>query len=200
VAAVCQLLCDGSPTVGAVQLPHSAPHGTAPAARTWCASDWLPTADGAPLRPRQAAQRTNASCRRPPRAKHEPAEERHTAAPAAQDTMDAYDLLPKSATASWKLSGTFSTSVAVLCAAAVAALSAFVELRPLDDAHVQRYHMYFIHVAIMIFVGFGFLMTFLRRYSYSAVGLNFFASCQLAIGPIVMLMFVLVGGAVQQVG
>jgi ammonium transporter Rh len=29
---------------------------------------------------------------------------------------------------------------------------------------------------VMIFVGFGFLMTFLKRYSYSAVGLNFVLS------------------------
>ncbi len=35
----------------------------------------------------------------------------------------------------------------------------------------------YIHVAIMIFVGFGFLMTFLKRYSNSAVALNFFTSC-----------------------
>lgn len=45
----------------------------------------------------------------------------------------------------------------------------------------------------MIFVGFGFLMTFLKRYSYSALGLNFFCSC------IVILEALLVVGAVQQV-
>lgn len=48
-------------------------------------------------------------------------------------------------------------------------------------------------VAIMIFVGFGFLMTFLKRYSYSALGLNFFCSC------IVILEALLVVGALQQV-
>ena len=35
----------------------------------------------------------------------------------------------------------------------------------------------FIHVSVMVFVGFGFLMTFLKRYSNSAVALNFFMSC-----------------------
>lgn len=50
-----------------------------------------------------------------------------------------------------------------------------------------------LQVAIMIFVGFGFLMTFLKHYSYSALGLNFFCSC------IVMLEALLVIGAVQQV-
>jgi hypothetical protein len=35
----------------------------------------------------------------------------------------------------------------------------------------------FIHVSIMIFVGFGFLMTFLKRYGYSAIGYNFMLSC-----------------------
>lgn len=46
----------------------------------------------------------------------------------------------------------------------------------------------------MIFVGFGFLMTFLRRYGYSAAGFNFFTSA------LIMLEAVLIIGAVQQVG
>eukprot|EP00879_Flechtneria_rotunda_P017316 GHRR01018140.1.p1 GENE.GHRR01018140.1~~GHRR01018140.1.p1 ORF type:complete len:479 (+),score=174.94 GHRR01018140.1:564-2000(+) len=45
----------------------------------------------------------------------------------------------------------------------------------------------------MIFIGFGFLMTFLRRYGFGAIGFNFFCSC------LVMLEGVLIIGAVQQV-
>lgn len=44
----------------------------------------------------------------------------------------------------------------------------------------------------MIFVGFGFLMTFLKRYSYSAVALNF------VLSALVILEFIVIGGAVQQ--
>jgi hypothetical protein len=90
---------------------------------------------------------------------------------------------------------TFSASVAVVLAALLVALGCLTDYSVLqaNDKHVQQYYMYYIHVAMMVFVGFGFLMTFLYRYSYSAVGLNFFAS------SVVMLEFIVVGGAVQQV-
>ena len=38
---------------------------------------------------------------------------------------------------------------------------------------VEHYYPMFQDVHVMIFVGFGFLMTFLKKYGYSAVGLNF---------------------------
>lgn len=48
--------------------------------------------------------------------------------------------------------------------------------RPLPPA-VTHYYGMFIHVSIMIFIGFGYLMTFLKRYGYSAIGYNFMLSC-----------------------
>jgi hypothetical protein len=95
----------------------------------------------------------------------------------------------------WDLPRTFSASAALVLAVLLAALGLFTDYSVLqaNDKHVDQYYMYYIHVAMMVFVGFGFLMTFLHRYSYSAVGLNFFAS------SVVMLEFIVVGGAVQQV-
>lgn len=38
---------------------------------------------------------------------------------------------------------------------------------------VEFYYAMFTDIHVMMFIGFGFLMTFLRRYSFSAVGFNF---------------------------
>jgi hypothetical protein len=64
---------------------------------------------------------------------------------------------------------------------------------PTTRTQVGQYYKWLLDVEVMIFVGFGFLMTFLRRYGYSAVGFNFFTSA------IIMLEAVLLIGAVQQV-
>jgi len=45
-----------------------------------------------------------------------------------------------------------------------------------DDSVAKLYPM-FQDVHAMIFVGFGFLMTFMKRYGYGAVGLNFLVAC-----------------------
>ncbi|XP_015835085.1 ammonium transporter Rh type A isoform X3 [Tribolium castaneum] len=42
-----------------------------------------------------------------------------------------------------------------------------------DDKYESNAYPMFQDIHVMIFIGFGFLMTFLRRYGYSAVGFNF---------------------------
>ncbi len=64
----------------------------------------------------------------------------------------------------------------------------------LCSEEVALYYQWFLDVEVMIFLGFGFLMTFLRRYSYSAVAFNFF------ISAFVMIYSVLIIGGVQQAG
>ncbi len=53
----------------------------------------------------------------------------------------------------------------------------FSSCPPLLLDSVEPYYSMFQDVHAMIFVGFGFLMVFLHRYGYSAVGINFFLSC-----------------------
>lgn len=84
---------------------------------------------------------------------------------------DAYNLLPNgSGKREWQLSTTFSSSVAVVCLALLGGLSLLtdVSVDKATDEHVGQYYTWFIHVQIMIFVGFGFLMTFLRRVPISS--------------------------------
>ena len=47
-----------------------------------------------------------------------------------------------------------------------------------EEAHhdVGHYYKPMLDVGIMVFVGFGFLMTYLKKYGYSAFGMNFFIS------------------------
>lgn len=50
----------------------------------------------------------------------------------------------------------------------------FVQYGDLGGGAVGKLYPMFQDVHVMIFVGFGFLMTFMQRYSFSAVGFNFF--------------------------
>ena len=64
----------------------------------------------------------------------------------------------------WDMRRAFSAPLAVLLAVLLGAFFALVKYPELvaTDAHVSQYYMFYIHVAIMIYVGFGYLMTFLR--------------------------------------
>ena len=44
-----------------------------------------------------------------------------------------------------------------------------------------------VDVNIMVWIGFGFLMTFMRRYGYGAVALNYFASALMFLEAILMI-------------
>ena len=72
-------------------------------------------------------------------------------------------------------------------------LSKYTDVPSDPTQQVTQYYQYLIHVNIMVWVGFGFLMTFLRRYSYSAVCLNMLASA------VVFVEAILVVGVMQQV-
>ena len=39
---------------------------------------------------------------------------------------------------------------------------------------INNYYPFFQDVHVMIFIGFGFLMTFLKKYSHSSLGFNFY--------------------------
>uniref|UniRef100_A0A6S8NC72 Ammonium transporter AmtB-like domain-containing protein n=1 Tax=Dunaliella tertiolecta TaxID=3047 RepID=A0A6S8NC72_DUNTE len=71
-------------------------------------------------------------------------------------------------------------------------LTRYVELGVNGQDQVTQYYMWFIHVEIMVFLGFGFLMTFLRRYTLGAIMLNFLGSC------LMFLVAILIVGAAHQ--
>lgn len=80
----------------------------------------------------------------------------------------------------------FALSVGAISALCLILISIFGEYpEGLGDRHVAQYYHYLTGVLIMVFVGFGFLMTFLRRYALSAVGLNFGLSAMMMIGAVI---------------
>ena len=93
----------------------------------------------------------------------------------------------------WNLRSTFAASLAALLAGLLALLAACATSSPtIADGHVNRYYSYLTDVYVMIFLGFGALMTFLRRYSYSAISLNYVCS------SLIILEAILVVGWAQQ--
>ncbi|KAK9829438.1 hypothetical protein WJX72_005875 [[Myrmecia] bisecta] len=94
----------------------------------------------------------------------------------------------------WSLRG-FSASLTAICALLVTLFCVFTRYASEEEfsIHVSQYYSWFIDVEIMVFLGFGCLMTFLRRYSYSAVGLNFLLSV------VVMIEAILLIGVAEQV-
>lgn len=51
------------------------------------------------------------------------------------------------------------------------------DLTSLSNTDVDQYYPFYQDVHVMIFIGFGFLMTFLKKYGFSSVGYNFLISC-----------------------
>lgn len=47
----------------------------------------------------------------------------------------------------------------------------------LANSDVDTYYPFYQDVHVMIFIGFGFLMTFLKKYGFSSIGFNFLISC-----------------------
>lgn len=52
-------------------------------------------------------------------------------------------------------------------------ITSLTSLNEPDRGNLEFYYPFFMDIHVMMFVGFGFLMTFLRRYSFSSVGFNF---------------------------
>jgi ammonium transporter Rh len=64
--------------------------------------------------------------------------------------------------------------------------------------NVERYYVFYIDVAVMMFIGFGYLMTFLRKYRYGALVYTFFVTVFVIQWSILVLGFfnkALVGGS-----
>ena len=84
----------------------------------------------------------------------------------------------------WNVRKGFSITLSVILTTLIVAFAVFT--RYTSQPQVEQYYLYYIHVAVMVFVGFGFLMTFLKSHSLSAVSLNFVASCMVMLADILL--------------
>eukprot|EP00040_Diaphanoeca_grandis_P023439 m.127428 g.127428 ORF g.127428 m.127428 type:complete len:492 (+) comp29272_c0_seq1:100-1575(+) len=90
-----------------------------------------------------------------------------------------FDIMDKHRQAFVKCAFVFQITMLVLyatCATFSDDLSPNHTLQTAGEILVQDYYPFFQDVHVMIFVGFGFLMTFLNKYGYSAVSYNFVIS------------------------
>lgn len=88
---------------------------------------------------------------------------------------------------------TFNISLLLFISLFIPLLFVFVKYDDNSFEQINQYYQWLIHVNIMVFVGFGFLMSFLRRYSFGAVCFNMLASVLMFVESILMI------GATQQV-
>jgi len=74
--------------------------------------------------------------------------------------------------------GSFGTVVLAVQAALTACyFTADMDLSGANDTDKSSIYNYYVGVALMMFVGFGYLMTFLKAYGLGAVGLTMFITC-----------------------
>ncbi|KAK9806611.1 hypothetical protein WJX73_009324 [Symbiochloris irregularis] len=95
----------------------------------------------------------------------------------------------------WQLRQTFATTISGAIVAILAVFAVLVEYPPpseVSDKHVETYYLYYFQVNAIVFVGIGLLLTFVRRYSYSALTLTLLG------GTLAVLLGIIVMGFVQQ--
>lgn len=83
----------------------------------------------------------------------------------------------------------FAASLGFLTLLSLALLAALGKTPQLADEHAARFFPYLAGVLVMIYVGFGFLMTFLKRYSLSAVSLNMVLSALVTLLAVICMGF-----------
>ena len=113
-------------------------------------------------------------------------------------------LLPNAAPAagsgtpvSWDMRKGLSSTLGAILAALIACFAVFTKYSDANDT--AESYMYLMHVSIMIFVGFGFLMTFLKSYSLSAVSLNLVASCVMLLATVLVVCLPSLSLAIPQI-